>query len=692
MSSPIEADAATAPRPFSFSGTSSASYLDDQPQPQLQRPQQQQQLNQPQQRPHTSRFVEGSMNDRASRAPPVSYLGGIGGGNGDDNRGSRTRSRSRGRGNGADGARDDPYAHREYQNSTRRSLQMARPSLSAFRTSNTAASAGTSSSITSTNTTDTNATNATATSNNSSLRRPRSFLGPIWDGMTKRLHRRTRSTVEADMAKKREQEQQQHRSQQQHQQHHMQAMGPTPAAAALPGAVPGGDRLSPDEVLANYQQLMQSGFFSKRAIPATRQGLTSRGGTSSGTGSSSSSSTDAPTTCPTRPPPPPPKSAPWINGTPLSPVAPSPAGGATITITPRGTKRVRAPADEGEDVDARHDGPTPEASRAPVHSTANSNPATPTRNSPRKISKKLRKAPSIRSTLGQDGSVRSLRSMHNAAAAAAAAAEAEYTEAINTRPSTGYSAHGSVTSSTRTTRSQTAAHAPVQVHQPLPPLPVNVTVSAAPVSPAIGNEKRVVSKKRNGTLRISAEENRDSHQAALKVAQRRPEVPQEPKRKRRSQNSSAVVHQDRQGSNTGDVMILDDERSQEEKTRKQDTLRMVPTTNYHRPLGPSNPATPNRGGSRSNSGDNGRAVLTTLSPSSSQQKQQHSQSERPQPPISFHYPQRVRVRRPMQAQAVEITAGPLSASGNTRSKAQINGKNLLFREEDTENQVPIWQD
>ncbi|KIH91579.1 hypothetical protein SPBR_01449 [Sporothrix brasiliensis 5110] len=690
MAALTEADVVTAPRPSSFSGTSSASYLDELQLQQLQQLQPQQRPSQQQQRPHTSRFVEGSMNDRASRAPPVSYLGGIGGSN---DRGSRTRSRSRDRG---DGGREDPYAHREYQTSTRRSLQMARPSLSAFRSSNSAtASAGTSASITSTDTADTAVTSSTTASTSSSLRRPRSFLGPIWDGVTKRLHRRTRSTVEADMAKKREQEQE---LQQQQHQDHMQARGPTPATATLPGDMPSGDRLSPEEVMANYQQLMQSGFFSKRAIPATRQGLTSRGGTSNGTDSGAPIGTEVHAACPTRPPPPPPpppKSAPWINGTPLSPVAPSPAGTATITLTPRGTKRVRAPADEGEDVDGRHDAAVEKPTGSAVRSSTDVTSGSPTRNSPRKISKKLRKAPSIRSTPGQDGSVRSLRSMHKAAAAAAAAAEAEYYETICKQPSFDYSAYDSAASTTRITRSK-SGQAPVRVHQPLPPLPVSAAAAVA-----TGGDKRIVSKKRKETSRTaSSEEERSSfynHKSAVKPSGCRSEAPQETQRKRRSQTAAAVVHQDRQGRTTGDAMILDDDRSRAQKEkRNDDTLRPEPSTHSHRPMDALSPTTASRGGGLRNSSDNGRAALTTLSPSSSQKKQlqqsqPRKQTERPEPPISFHYPQRVRVRRPMQAQVVEVTAAPM-LSANARSKPQINGKSLLFREEDTENQVPIWQD
>lgn len=219
-------------------------------------------------------------------------------------------------------------------------------------------------------------------------------------------------------------------------------------------------------------------------------------------------------------------------------------------------------------------------------------------------------------------------------------------------------------------------------------------MSASTISSVSSSDRRVVSKKRKGTSRTAtSEEERDSHQAAAKVIERRKEAPQEPKRKRRSQNSAAVVHQDRQGSNTGDVTVLDDDRSrEEEETRKQETLRPVPTVHYHHRLCPLNPATHNRGGSRSNITDNGRAVLTAMSPSSSEQQQMQQQPERQQPPISFHYPQRVRVRRPMQMQIVETTAAPVLSSGKARTTAQVNGKNLLFREEDTENQVPVWQD
>ncbi|CAK7211506.1 hypothetical protein SEUCBS140593_001194 [Sporothrix eucalyptigena] len=654
MSSHIDAGTAAGHRPFSFSGTNSASYLNEQ-QPQLQRTNQAQQQHQ-QQRPHTSRFVEGSMNDRTSRAPPVSYLGGVASGS--------SRSRSRSRDNSFDGNRDDPYAHREYHNSTRRSLQMARPSLSMFRTPNTNSSSETSASITSTNTANTTATDATASSNTSSLRRPRSFLGPIWDGMTKRLHRRTRSTVEADMAKKSEQEQQQQRKAQ-------------PPMGASHVTLPGTDRPSPDEVFANYQQLMQAGFFNKRAIPATREGLASRGANNNG--GSTTSGPAAVAACPDRPPPPPPpKSAPWMNGTPLSPVAPSPSGLSTST-TPRGTKRGRAPADDGEDADDTHLNDTiTKAGRGSARDRTGAPSASPTRTSPRKISKKLRKAPSIRSTPGLDGSVRSLRSMHNASAAAAAAAEAEYNETVISRPSTAYTANGSMASSSRSTRSHTT-HAPVQVYQPLPPLPTSIDVAPMPPS----TEKRIVSKKRKETSRTASLEiernGQHTSQVVAAPAEQRTSSSQEPKRKKRSQGPAAVVHQGCHKSGSENVMALEDVSNKEADAKEsQDALRPPPTTHYHRPLGPLNPATQNRGGNGTKSSVSGRAGLNTISPATSQQQQQ----ERQKAPISFHYPQRVRVRRPAQAQDVEMKA---------TSKADVNGKSLLFREEDTENQIPMWQ-
>ena len=93
------------------------------------------------------------------------------------------------------------------------------------------------------------------------------------------------------------------------------------------------------------------------------------------------------------------------------------------------------------------------------------------------------------------------------------------------------------------------------------------------------------------------------------------------------------------------------------------------------------PATPSRSSNTSNK-PSARAVLTTISPASAQQQQLERQLERQQAPISFHYPQRVRVRRPPQAQVVEIKA---------TNKANDNGRNLLFREADTENVVPVWQ-
>ncbi|CAK7209289.1 hypothetical protein SBRCBS47491_000393 [Sporothrix bragantina] len=660
MLSSNDSGSAVGPRPLSFSGTNSASYLNEQPQ----QPQQQQQQQQQQQRPHTSRFVEGSMNDRTSRAPPVSYLGGMNAGN--------ARSRSRVRDNSVEINRDDPYAHREYHDSTRRSLQMARPSLSMFRTSNTNGSSGTSASITSTNTTNTTnttATDATTTSNTSSLRRPRSFLGPIWDGMTKRLHRRTRSTVEADMAKKREQEQQQ---QQQHQQHKTQ-----PSMGQSYVTLPGTDRPSPDEVFANYQQLMQSGFFNKRAIPATREGLASRGGANnSGNGAVASADVAA---CPDRPPPPPPKSALWMTGTPLSPVAPSPAA-ASASTTPRGTKRARAPADEEDDAENRSlDDTISKASRGATRARTNAAPASPTRTSPRKISKKLRKAPSIRSTPGLDGSVRSLRSMHNAAAAAAAAAEAEYVEVANGRPSTACSQVGSMACSSRSTRSSNT-HAPVAVHQPLPPLPVSVT--SAPMPPV--TSRRIVSKKRKETSRnaslemdFSGQNVADTNTVAAAPTEHRTSSSEEPKRKKRSHGPAAVVHQVSKINDSGDAMVLDNAETKE----SQDALRPPPTTHYHRPLGPHNPATPGRSSNTCNK-SSGRAVLTTISPASAQQQQ----LERQQAPISFHYPQRVRVRRPAQAQVVEV-----KATTKANGKANNSGESLLFREADVENEVPVWQ-
>ncbi|CAK7209264.1 hypothetical protein SCUCBS95973_000380 [Sporothrix curviconia] len=673
MPSSTDAVAAAGPRPFSFSGTNSASYLNEQPQ--LQRPSQEQQQ---QQRPHTSRFVEGSMNDRTSRAPPVSYLGGMGAGN--------SRSRSRSRDNSVDINRDDPHAHREYHDSTRRSLQMARPSLSMFRTSNTNASSGTSASITSTNTTSTTATtatDATATSNTSSLRRPRSFLGPIWDGMTKRLHRRTRSTVEADVAKKREQERLEQQRQREREQ---QQLKPQPAMGQSYVTLPGTDWPSPDEVFANYQQLMQSGFFNKRAIPATREGLASRGGPSA--------PPPAPATvtaCPDRPPPPPPKSASWMNGTPLSPVAPSPAA-ASASTTPRGTKRTRASADDGEDVaKGSLDDTISKAARGSTRARTDAAAASPTRTSPRKTSKKLRKATSIRSTPGLDGSVRSLRSMHKASAAAAAAAEAEYNnEAANGRPSTAYSQAGSMVSSSRSTRSNTA-HSPVEVHQPLPPLPTSVTSAPMPLI----SSKRIVSKKRKETSRnASLDMDRDGQDTAAvntvaaTLADHRTSSSEEPRRKKRSQGPAAIVHQASNHSGPEDAMMLDNAPSKEAEAKESqdDALRPPSMTHYHRPLGPHNPATPGRGSNTGNKAS-GRAVLTTISPASAQQQQLERQQERQQAPISFHYPQRVRVRRPVQAQVVEVKATTISSS-----KPSDNGKSLLFREVDAENETPMWQD
>ncbi|EPE08799.1 hypothetical protein F503_04386 [Ophiostoma piceae UAMH 11346] len=648
MAPPKSADTASGPRPYSFPGVSTTSDSSD---------------AQHLQRPITSRFVEGSMNDRSSRAPPVSFLNGATPADPADSHASQP-SQEEQQGFG--------------YNFTRRSLQMARPSFSSFRggssansstaPSGTTTTSNTSSSISTTNTTSTTATTSTTTSSGT-LRRPRSFLAPFWEGVTKRLHRRARSTLESDLARAEEP------CDTKMEDEALQSPQPT----GLPQV---SDRPSPDEVFANYQKLMQAGFFTKRAIPATRPGLS--GDHSIAVVATTPVNTPAPS-CPDRFPPPPPRPAFLSSGTPLSPVAPSPAPSSAstpMTTTPRGTKRIRA------DVDNNNQEAKDSAFKIVSIIAASDAPLSSPTRTPRKISKKLRKS-SSRLPGGE-----SLRSV------------AANESASNSRPSTAQSAAGSMSS--RMTRSSQNAQN-VEVHQTLPPLPAPV-----PSVPSADYEADVVISKTTGR-QIVTRKHKERRPADVKIVEvGRPEDTQEPPKKRRSQGP-AVVHQVQQeASFTSDfgsvsnVMIYDEEA-------QEGALRPPPTTHYHRPLGPRNPAAASRGSSNSRRAPR-KPVLSSATPVVSAASPASS-AVGEQAPISFHYPQRVRVRRPMQAQIVEVKASP-AANGRKRSSAPVvnNGhslplrdqrdsshqskpvtrasraKNLLFSGEDAENEIPVWED
>ena len=594
------------------------------------------------QRPIASRFVEGSMNDRSSRAPPVSFLGGATPADPADSHAWQTSQEEQ---------------HGFGYNFTRRSLQMARPSFSSFRggssaNSSTAATttSNTSSSISTTNTTST-------TTSSGTLRRPRSFLAPFWEGVTKHLLRRTRSTLESDMAQAEEQSDTKMEDE----------VSQPPQPTMLP---PVSDRPSPDEVFANYQKLMQAGFFTKRAIPATRPGLA--GDYSIATDATAPVDTTAPP-CPDRVPPPP-RPAFYSSGTPLSPVAPSPppsSASTTMTTTPRGTKRIRADVD-----DKSQEAKGSTFGIVSIIAASNAPLLSPTR-APRKISKKLRKS-SSRMPGGE-----SLRSV--------AASE---------------SAAGSVP--LRMTRSSQNAQN-VEVHQTLPPLPASVP----PVPLATG----VIISRTSGRQTVTKihKERRPMDVRATEVG--RPEDTLEPRKKRRSQGPAVVhqVHQVQQvqqeagftsdfGS-ASNVIIYDEET-------QQGAARPPPAAHYYRPLGPRNPVAASSDSRRSPRKpvlSPAASIVPTEAPAPSALDEQA--------PISFHYPQRVRVRRPMQAQIVEVKASP-AAKGREQSSARVtdNGrslplrdqrdrsrqskpvtrasraKNPLFSGENAENEILMWED
>lgn len=467
------------------------------------------------------------------------------------------------------------------------------------------------------------------------------------------------------MAKKRDLDQQQQQEQQQ------KSLMPTDHSHAN---LPGSGQPSPDEVFASYQQLIQAGFFIKRAIPATRTGLTGRRG---------AAASNAINPCPSRPPPPP-KSTPWTSSTPLSPVAPSPAA-ASASTTPRGTKRARAPADDGEDAkNVSMDEALSQSTRDIAQIQSNAVSALSSRTSPRKTSKKLRKTPSIRPAAGPDGIVRSLRSMHNAAAQAVPAVS---DEATNSRPPTANSHSGSMASSTRLTRSR-GTHTPVEVHQALP----FVAAPANTATPVAGS-RCVVSKKRkqtrrNGSLQSDSGELETTgiRSAATSSVEPHTSLFEEPSRKKRSHGPAAIVYQD---SENNGLKNTENFATGEKKAGANgfEDAQLPPETNNHRPLGSSHSAAKFEQSASTCDKTSGRAILTPISPASAQQQQLERQQERQQAPICFHYPQRVRVRRPAQARIVEVKA--VSKVSSVVNDHEISHS---FRQVDAENVVPVSQD
>ncbi len=565
--------------------------------------------------PTASRFVEGSMNDRSSNAPPpLMFLGGSGSGSNFGNFGSSSSA----------GVIDNLYADarkRSHEGTIlqRFSLQATRPP----PTTSTAAPMAT---------TATTATTSSTTSTSSS-RRPRSFLAPFWDGVARRLHRRTRSTVEAG---DRVDGQDDNRQQPQNPLHTENEI-PMGGHGVLSGFAAAGDRPSPEDVLANYHKLVEDGFFSKRAIPATRQGLTS----SSGGG----------------------------GGAALPPVMPPLAAAA-----PRGTKRGRADADEEEDEDEDEDEAreTMNAAKVPaMTSTAGSAPVT---RSPRKLVKKPSKKKIRKSAnrLEEQGGRNKLRR----------------------QPAP--RDDGSLSSRCSSTRSRTSASR-AQVHQPLPPLPAVASMPApVPETVAVPDERRPESASRKRKAPTDQEEaeqrqhtrgpsersERSERRREHRSDHRRHEAAEEPRKKRRSAGP-AVVHQDE-----GDGSYQQRRQERRQKAHTSLDASSECTTAAKTEASPRR----KRDGHSSRSSSH-RAPLGALSPSAppQQQHQQHQHQPRapspplPQLPISFHYPQRVRVRRP---QVVEVKA----SSGKKRSSRHDAGKSLLFRdvEAEAENMAPAW--
>ena len=95
------------------------------------------------------------------------------------------------------------------------------------------------------------------------------FFAPLWDGVREKLHlTRARSSSEIAAAEKREREQERRTA---------QAPAPMPMAPPPPvpvaegsAAQPGGPYPTREEILDNYHQLVASGFFSSHAIQGSR--------------------------------------------------------------------------------------------------------------------------------------------------------------------------------------------------------------------------------------------------------------------------------------------------------------------------------------------------------------------------------------------------------------------------------------
>lgn len=136
-----------------------------------------------------------------------------------------------------------------------------------------------------------------------SKRGSKQFLGQVWDGVRERLR------IKRDPAPEKKQ----------------------------PAALPPDDRPSRDEIFANYQQLVASGFFSSHAIQSTRQPGPTRPSTSTGGPSSSAHPRPAPQWPLPQPPLTPNRSR------PSSPIR-SPASASS-----RGTKRAVEQDDDEDD-------------------------------------------------------------------------------------------------------------------------------------------------------------------------------------------------------------------------------------------------------------------------------------------------------------------------------------------------------
>ena len=152
------------------------------------------------------------------------------------------------------------------------------------------------------------------------------FLGQVWGGVMEKLR------IKRDPAPEKKQQQRKD------------------IPAPPPPPPPAGDRPSRDDVYANYQQLVNSGFFASHAIQSTRQPGPTRPSTSAGHHPSSPA-------CAAPPPPPPPPQWPLLQP-PATPTRNSPSSPiqSPTSASSRGTKRAVDPNDDddGNDDDEDH--------------------------------------------------------------------------------------------------------------------------------------------------------------------------------------------------------------------------------------------------------------------------------------------------------------------------------------------------